>query len=252
MISKHLHDIDRVGARTVRTASLRAAERYGRPAVEQGGICILTGRAGCGKTFAGLTICASFPTARRLVLDDDITQFAFQQYLLAQLRGEKAERNLRGHLLEWEIFQALRDLQPVLFIDNANYLGRKLIAQLIFLQAHADFGLILAGYRLNALLQRVEELETRSARTISFSRIPRSSLPRRLGEFHDMFAQTDPEVLVQIDADWASGRFSRWARVVEVTALEHPAALSAGLSMELAEQVVQVIAGSPYGRVDQD
>ncbi len=252
MINRHLRDIDRVGARTVRTASLRAAEKYGRSAVDAGGICVLTGPPGCGKTFAGLTICASFPNARRLVLDDDITQFAFQHYLLAQLRGQSAEPSLRGHLLEWEILDALRDLQPVLFVDNANYLRRKLIAQLLFLQAHADFGLILAGHRLNGILQRVEELETRTARTISFHRITRTSLVTRLGEFHDMFDKTDPAVLIQTDVDWAKGRLGRWARIIEATALEHPSALTTGLSPEVAERMVHLVAGSPFGRVDQD
>lgn len=252
MRRKHLHAIDRVGARTVMTQSLRAALKFGGAAVAQHGICVLTGGPGCGKTFAGLTLCESLANPCHVPVDEQMTQLAFQHLLLAQLRGKAADPGLRGHLLEGEVFTALRELQPVLFIDNVNYLDRKLIAQLIFLQAHADFGLILAGYRLNAILRRVKELETRSARTIPFSRIRKASLVARLGEFHDMFAMTDPAILAQIDTDWAEGNFGRWARIVEATASDYPSALGTGLSTELAEHVVQAITGSPYGRIEDD
>ena len=249
MTRKHLDGIDQVGARLVLTKPLRAVLSYGRRAVERRGILVLTGPAGRGKTFAGLTLCESLDNWVYVPVDEGMSPYAFLQRLLECLLEQAPDPNLKGHRLETTVLRALRQRRPVLFIDDANYLSRRLIAQFIYLQAYADFALILAGFRLNRILLRAEELETRSTRTIPFVAIRRSSLVARLAAFHDLFARTEPGLLLRINDVWAKGNFRRWARIVEVIANDHPALLATGLTADLMPAVLGAASGSPWGRL---
>jgi hypothetical protein len=134
-----------------------------------------------------------------------------------------------------------------LVIDDANFLSRRLIAQFIFLQASADFALVLVGHRLDAILRKHPELETRVARSVAFRRLTGDRLFEALRAYHDIFDQTDRAVLDTIDRQWAHGNFRRWASILDVAANDHAVAAHNGLNLELGRRIVGAISGGAYG-----
>jgi hypothetical protein len=240
------------GARTVLTRSLRLLLRFGRSVVTRRDILVVYGTPGTGKTFAVLTLCRELANWVYVPVDANMTPHAFMHRLLECLTGRPTDRELRGHLLERHVIDELRARQPILVIDDANFLGRKLIAQFIYLHAFADFALVLAGHQLDRVLRRSPELETRVARSVAFRRLRRDELLRVLADFHPLFARTAPEVLREIDTRWARGNLRRWARLLEVVVTEHPEAVAAGLTRRVGQLAIGSIAGGPFGIPDQE
>lgn len=246
MSTKHLRGVDRLGAAEVPISSLRLATKFGREVAEQRSILVVLGAAGLGKTFAARTLCEQLPVATYVPVDYAMTSHAFLSRLLRELGGP-VNHGLRGHLLEEAVIERLGSRRPLLVIDDANHLGRRLIAQFIYLQAYADFGLVLVGYRLDRLLHRHPELETRVARTVSFRRLRGAKLMEALAAYHPVLAATDPTVLREVDAHWARGCFRRWAAFLERALTAHAADIAAGVPRAVAGRVVGAISGSRFG-----
>jgi hypothetical protein len=247
----HRHRLDLQGARAVRTRTLGAFLRLGNEAVALLGIMVATGRPGTGKTFAALSLCQQLDDWVYVAVDHGMSSHRFLHRLLGALRGRKPDPELRGHLLEAEVLGELEKRRPVLVIDDANFLGRQLIGQFIFLQANADFALLLVGHRLDVLLRRYEELETRVSRTVAFRRIARKDLATTLGAYHDLFARTQPSVLHEIDDHYAKGNFRRWAGVLQVALAHHPEQLEDGIPGALVPLLIGRLSGGPYGVPDE-
>lgn len=251
MTGKHWLNVDRHGVRVVATPSLRLTLRQGRHLVDAGGILVAIGPPGSGKTFAVVTLCEQLENPVYVPVDAGMTQHAFLQRLHSELAGIKADMSLRGHLLEERVIADLTARRPVLVVDDANFLSRRLIAQFIFLQAFADFALVLIGHRLDVLLRRHPELETRVARTVAFRRLRRSELHAALGEYHDLFAEMDRRVLEEVDLHWAKGNFRRWASFLDEALIGHAAAIEhEGVTRDVALRIVGAISGSRYGTPD--
>jgi hypothetical protein len=244
-------DVGRHGVRTVPTRALRLVLRQGAQLVERRAILVAIGPPGTGKTYAVLSLCEQLANWVYVPVDAGMTTHAFLHRLHARLGCKDADPALRGHILEECVTKDLERLRPVLVVDDANFLGRRLIAQFVFLQASADFALILVGHRLDELLRRHPELETRVARTVAFRRIRRQELHPTLAAYHDLFANADGRVLEEVDAHWANGNLRRWASFLDEALTNHAGAIGRdGLTRDVALRIVGAISGSRFGTPD--
>lgn len=234
----------------VDTRDQRAFLRKAREAIAEGGLLIAGGMPGTGKTHALAMLLAEFPQLVYLAITPETTGAQIMA-VLYEIFNDRQETEcppyLTGDPLGVEVEELLLTKCPILVIDDANYMGDKLVEHFIFLQTHGEFPLLMLGHGLDAIVQRNEALRTRRTHGHTFRRLRRDELWATLGEYHPCFAATEREVLEFINERYALGAFRCWASVLHRLLNDFPAALEEGITSDVAKRILRKITGHQNG-----
>ena len=206
--SRHYYrDLEGVAAH-VATRLERAFLKKAREAVKEGGLLIAGGRPGTGKTHALAMLLEEFPDAIYLAIPRTPPA---QQIMAAPVRGPQRPAReascppyLVGDPLEDQVMELLLAKRPTLIIDDANFMGDKLVEHFIFLQTYGEFPLLMLGHGLEAIVKRNEALRTRVTHAHAFRRLTRRRAAVHVGRLPPVFRRPEPEVLEFINRRYAA------------------------------------------------
>lgn len=199
------------GAATIATESFLRTLQTVEDVARRRMIGVVYGDSGLGKTFAVTTALARLegavgchvafshrPTARQVL-----------QELYHALTGVEAKGDRIR--IQHDLRSVLAEEPRLIVIDEAQYLTRTAIEEVRFLHDRrtTDFGLILCGGQgCMDTLTKFKMLESRTHRWVKFE--PVIDVLEVMPRYHALFAQSPPEVLIEIDERYAHGVWRRW------------------------------------------
>jgi hypothetical protein len=241
-------------ANHVATTGERAFLAKARRAVRERALLVATGRPGTGKTHAVAMLLETFPHAIYLAVRPSMTAPQVMKTLFVALNDEGATAcpsYLEGDPLDANVEELVTAQKPILVIDDANFLGDKLIEEFIFLQTYGEFPLLILGHGLDALIRRNEALDSRVTHRHKFRPLKNDTLWKTLAAYHPCLGLTEREVLAFLDRRYAHGRFRCWATILQKALTLFPAELGTGLTSETAKRILYDITGHQSGDVER-
>ena len=201
----------------VPTTCFTRAQLLLRRTVETNTVALLSGPAGCGKTYALEQFVASSATAGRpytwLDMPPQPTPKELVVRTLKSVTGTAPRRTRTGDELTEELAELLHGSRHVLVVDEAHNLKTQQLNQLRYLHQRGKFTwtLVLAGSRLREAVDALPELATRATGLALFEPMTNSELLAALRAWHPLLAETADPQLRYIDKEWGRGNFRRWA-----------------------------------------
>lgn len=204
------------GSSHVRTRQFDLAQTAAAAAVDMYEIAGFFGDAGTGKTHAlryflhhhDLTyayLTASPRPQAKEIFEDILTQ-------LTGSFDDVPARVLRRHCIE-----VLGDLRPVLVVDESRHLSYLWHQELRSLHDATRFTLLIAGAEgAVRTLKRDPALWNRFCEKVYFTALKGQELVNALCQFHPILANTDPDLLLEVDAEEFHGVFRDWAHFVKL------------------------------------
>jgi DNA transposition AAA+ family ATPase len=212
----HLRGVE--GARTLETPGLREIRIAARQLYGDGGILLVDGKPGVGKTFGTRFVLTEIgiPVYWADMPDTPKGKEANAR-IFAAVTGHRAPHRMTEYALTEETVDVLDGLRAALAIDEAQNMTKSALRQLRYLHDRptTDVLLILIGAGVERAVAQVPELDSRVGRRVHVGELPTKQLSDFLSEFHPVLAATSPDVRVTL-AEFARGNLRRWARVVEV------------------------------------
>ena len=212
------------GVTPVQTSCFARAQIVLRRAVEHRDIALLSGDAGCGKTYA----VERFLTSRTM---DGLSHTWLEMppkpapkevvaRTLEAITGSVNHR-LPQYALTDQLVEQLSGSGHVLIIDEAHNLKTQGLQQLRYLHQRGEFSwtLVLAGASLAETISGAMELATRADGLARFEPLSRAELLAALAAWHPLLAKSSPAMLRHVDQEWGRGNFRRWAKFLR-TAIE--------------------------------
>jgi DNA transposition AAA+ family ATPase len=227
-------------AATVRTKSFVLAQTVAKRAVELSAIAGLFGEPGTGKTHAARYFCATSPVEVVYVTSSPSPQVKeIYEELLIQTLGEMKRGSARD--LRRLCEEVLSDRPRVVVIDECQHLSYLWHQQLRTLHDHpeAKFAMLLVGgTNTERTLKRDPQLWSRVKMRVHFEALKGEELLQVLSEMHPVFANTDPQLLADIDLKSCRGNLREWATFLE---LALPLLRNARLHDRLTPKVVRAV-----------
>lgn len=230
-------------ANVVNTTFMRAA-RAGLTAMARlGGIVIIDGGSGTGKSFSAWEAVKQLPQPCYWVdMPDSPKGKETTSRIYRALAGHLPPNVIELHLLE-DVVDLLADRQVTLVVDEAQNLTRASFRQLRYLHDRREtrYLLVMVGAGVLAGINRsTPELANRVGRMIQFKPIPPKQLRSVLCAYHPIFANTEPDVL-KVFHGRIGGNFRLWARVLEQA---HSAGIDskAGIALPQARGILHSLA----------
>lgn len=229
------------GASYVATPSFTLAQTAARIASEKLDMAGFFGDAGTGKTTAIEYFMdhTDFECIYLVAEPSPQRKEIFEEILLKTTGGFDATMSARQ--LRRACNEVLAERRRVLVMDECQHLSILWHRQLRTLHTHAEaqFALFLAGGE-NAVstLKRDQMLWTRIKEKVYFQALTGDVLLASLAQFHPLLANTDPELLADIDAAHCDGNFREWANFVD---LAIPLAANSRTPERLSLKVVQAV-----------
>ena len=184
-------------------------------------IAVLSGPAGCGKTFALEQWLAEFGAAggRHTYLEMPPAPAAKEVSvrLLRALNGSCDER-LTGYTLTDEIVAALNGSDRLIVIDEAHNLGKQGVQRLRYLHQRGEFSwtLVLVGSSAAEVLFGAPEMRTRAEGLALFLPLDGAELLAALKKWHPLLERSANDQLRFVDEQWARGNFRLWAKFLRI------------------------------------
>jgi len=165
---------------------------------QHGGVIILDGPPGLGKTAATKVLGRRLDLEKRLLaMPNRPRGKETTARILAALSGQRTNMRLSEYELLDEIVAWLSGEPVLLAIDEAQHLNRESFRQLRYLQDHDQTSLLLVfvGVNVAAEMQRLcPELLNRVQRTIRFTPYSKSEMAAFLTAYHPLYNNTPAEV----------------------------------------------------------
>lgn len=230
-------------AATVQTAAFRATQLVAQQACERGQVAGFFGEAGMGKTHAltnfvehtdidSVWITSTPSPGRKEIFEE----------LLIEITGtcdsKRSARELRRDCLD-----QLSDRDLAVIVDEAQHLSSLWLQQLRSLHDHRDARwalLLVGGPGVARKLKSSPELWSRIALRVDFTPMEGDELLAALGAYHPVLANTDPDLLLDVDGRWCHGNWRNWHNFLE------NALPLLGKSGHLTQRVVRAAAAT-YG-----
>jgi DNA transposition AAA+ family ATPase len=203
---------------TVHTASFLVAQTIATKAVDHTSIAGIFGDPGTGKTYALQHFCAHSGVESVYVTASTSPQRKeiYEEILLAITAHvpDLSARDLRRRCHE-----VLAEHRRVVIVDECQNLSLTWHNQLRNLHDHGDaaFALILAGgTNAERALSRDQQMWSRITLRTTFGALEDQELLNTLASFHPVFANTDDELLLMIDARDCRGNLRNWAAFLTI------------------------------------
>ena len=214
---------------------------------EHGGVVILDGPPGLGKTAATKVLGRKLNMEKRLIAMPN------------QPRGKETTARiltaLQGHQppMRRTEFEMLEDIvtllsgQPVLLaIDEAQHLNRDSFRHFRYLQDHDRTNLLVVfvGVNVTGQMQRLcPELLNRVQRTIRFTKLSKSEMVLFLKDYHPLYANTPSDVYPLLLKE-IRGNLRNAAKLLSA-ALDFGIEADGGFSLKTAKAVILAVNGGP-------
>ena len=210
-------------AATVATKTFQQTQMLLGQAVRLNGIAAVSGKPGCGKTFAVDHFVRTHPSmSGRTWHWLDMPPKPTTKEVTVRLLDALGERRPRG-ATEYELTElldpALIRLSPVVVIDEAQNLKTDGLQQLRYLHDRGQgrsWALLLVGSTVKEALNGAAELGSRVSRWVTFTPLSdRAQLLQALRGWHPVFEATSADLLLRVDAVYAQGNFRLWAQFLQ-------------------------------------
>jgi hypothetical protein len=228
---------------TVETPGLREVRVAVTQLFGDGGIVVVNGQPGVGKTFATRVVlgASGLPVAW-VDMPDTPKGKETSARIFAAVTGRRPPYRMTEYALTEETVDVLDGLRAVLVIDEAQNMTRSALRQVRYLHDRPSTRalLILIGSGVTTAVAHVPELHSRIARTVNIGELTGAQLRVLLPRFHSLYGNTPSDVLAELAA---KGNLRRWARILEA-ALHLGADPSSGIDTKTAQHVLRAINGS--------
>jgi len=239
------HHLGLQGARVIQTEPLLLTERALSDLLGAHAMGVLHGPAGSGKTFA-----AALAAARHSVdccwvqFPSRPTMLHVARRLLTALTGTAPGRANRFDLSD-ELLEVLASRDRLVVVDEAQWLYRECIEYLRHLhdEPSTRFALLLVGGDgCWEVLSREPMLRSRIYRRVRFGAMSPQTVLAVIPNYHAIYHDVAPELLLRIDDRYAHGSFREWA---SFTHGAHALCNEQGsdLTEEIADAILELQAG---------
>ena len=213
---RHLMGVE--GANILNTPGLREVRTNVAQLIAKGGVILIDGKPGVGKTFSTHEVLADLKVN---VYWADMPDTPKGKEAIARIftavTGRRPAMRMTGYELMEETIDVLDDRQGVLVIDEAQNMTQSAQRALRFLHDRPSTRMlfILIGSGVANTVRGVPELDSRVSRRSTIKELAGGDLRSKLKELHPLLAATDEKVLYAL-AEYAKGNLRNWARVLEV------------------------------------
>ena len=239
---KHLAGLK--DATTLNTAGLRSIRRSISQLVEEGGIILIDGKPGVGKTFGTQEVLSSLDIRVHWAdMPDTPKGKEATARINAAVTGRRPTNRMTEYELTEETVDALQDLHGVLVIDEAQNMTVSAMRVLRYLHDRPSTKVIflLLGSGVLDAVRTVPELDSRVSRRTIIKEIAGDKLVATLHELHPILGATEDQILIQLAA-YAKGNLRNWARVLEV-ATSFRVTPKTGITSEHVKHIIRAISG---------
>ena len=220
---------------------------WGLPSMtSRGGIIVVSGPAGSGKSVAAQAIATVSPVRTVSVeLSPRTKSKAFWHDIASAISGappQHTEKQLR------DLVRTQLHTEPTLLIvDEAQNVGMPSLLQLRWLCGLniPGFALLLAGVGLDSYIQREPQLASRVDRRVILERVPIGALSPYLRRYHPLVEEMPDDLLERIDTTYANGLWRHWSKLLFT--LDNDLHITSGVTADQARAAIQAITGcSPW------
>jgi hypothetical protein len=208
------------GARIIPTASFVSCRELFRQLTVTGEIGVVLGPTGTGKTFAATEALSALDLPHQLVRFEGTTPSQLLTQLFEVLTHDQPPLNTR--LVRRIVLDQLSELR-ILVVDAADQLtarGRDLLFELHeFTDPHVALALI-GDETFPRKLNGNVRLRERIDKVVPFESLAPEDVMLEIPRYHDLYADSDPRLILELDRDYARGNLHRWAQIT-VEALTH-------------------------------
>lgn len=239
---QHLRGVN--GAHTLNTPGLREIRANVAQLKNHGGIILIDGKPGVGKTFGtheALTTC-ELNVYWADMSDTPLGKEAIARIFTAVI-GRRPNRGMTSYELTETTCDALQGCQGVIVIDEAQNMTSSALRAVRFLHDRPSTKMlfVLIGSGVFNTVRGVPELDSRVSRRSMIRELGSKDLLSNLRELHPLLAATQEKVLVDL-GEFAKGNLRNWARVLEV-ADSLAVDASRGIGAKEAKFIIRSITG---------
>ena len=212
------------GACSVPTQPFQLAQINLTRAVRLNDIGVLSGPAGCGKTYALEHFLNTSPvmTGRVRTYLEMPPKPAAKEFTVRLLTATvgSCDHRKAAYLLTNELHDVLYGSNRVVVVDEAHNLGVLGLQSLRYLHQRGEFtwSLVLVGARIAEALSAgdVEELKSRAEGLVLFQPLTGAELLASLHKLHPLLTGAANDQLRYVDTQFGRGRFRNWAKFLRV------------------------------------
>lgn len=215
-VPEHLPGLE--GAATIRTPGLREIQHSVTQLYDSGGIVLIDGKPGVGKTFGTKHVLSQLGVRVHWAdMPDTPKGKEANARIFTAVTGRRPPLRMTEYALTDETVDVLDGLKAVLVVDEAQNMTKSALRQLRYLHDRPTTKalLVLLGPGVINVATQVPELDSRVARRIRVNELTGAQLRELLPQLHPALEAMSEQVRVQL-AEYARGNLRRWARVLEV------------------------------------
>lgn len=236
----------------IRTTHFTRAQLLLTRTVQRNDIALLSGEAGCGKTYAiEQFLSSSSMKGRQHTVLEMPPRPAPKEVIARTLKavtGTAPNSRTPSYNLTEDLAQLLNGSGRVLVIDEAHNFRVEGLQQLRYLHQRGEFSwsLILAGATLHATIEKIPELATRAEGLAIFHRLQDAELIAALQSWDPLLAATSPAQLRYVDNAFAHGNLRRWAKFLRAALDLAPKLNATQLTDKLVSAVLTLLGADAW------
>lgn len=185
---------------------------------QSGGIVLIDGKPGVGKTFGTRHVLAGLDIRVHWAdMPDTPKGKEANARIFTAVTGRRPPMRMTEYALTDETVDVLDGLKAVLVVDEAQNMTKSALRQLRYLHDRPTTKalVVLLGPGVVKVVTQVPELDSRVARRVNVKELTGAELRELLPQLHPALEAMSEPVRVQL-AEYARGNLRRWARVLEV------------------------------------
>lgn len=241
-VPEHLPGLE--GAATIKTPGLREIQHAVTQLYECGGIVLIDGKPGVGKTFGTKHVLSQLGVRVHWAdMPDTPKGKEANARIFTAVTGRRPPMRMTEYALTDETVDVLDGLKAVLVVDEAQNMTKSALRQLRYLHDRPTTKalMVLLGPGVVNVVTQVPELDSRVARRVHVKELTGAQLRDLLPQLHPTLAAMSEAVRVQL-AEYARGNLRQWARVLEVVSSMHLDP-TAGIDERAAKFIIRAITG---------